>query len=112
MENTQEETYGLVRLWAAKRGIYDSGDPITQFAKLQEEQGELAKALLTEDIEEIVDAIGDSVVVLINLAELVNRKYSEHTGGECTLEFCVKAAYDQIKNRTGKMENGTFVKDK
>ena len=38
--------------------------------KLQEEAGELAKALLKNDQPEIVDAIGDMVVVLTNLAQL------------------------------------------
>ena len=36
----------------------------------KEEAGELAKALLKNDQPEIVDAIGDMVVVLTNLAHL------------------------------------------
>ena len=82
--------------------MYDSGNSHTQYVKLQEEAGELAKALLTDDKPEIVDAIGDMVVVLTNLAHL--QGYS--------IEYCIDEAYSVIAARTGKMINGTFVKDK
>ena len=57
-----------IRQWADERGLYDAGDPKTQLIKLQEEMGELAKATLEKDHDEVVDAIGDMVVVLTNLA--------------------------------------------
>lgn len=91
-----------IREWAKQRGIYEKGDPKTQFAKLAEEQGELAKAILNRDKEETIDAIGDCVVVLTNLAELC---------GLC-IEDCINSAYAVISERKGKMENGTFVKDR
>jgi len=90
-----------IREWAGKRGLYLKGDSKTQYVKLQEEAGELAKALLKRDHEEIVDAIGDIVVVLTNLAHLEGFK----------IEECIESAYEVINKRTGKMENGTFVKD-
>jgi len=93
--------FELIRKWAKEKGILDKGDSKTQYIKLQEEAGELAKALLKKDKEEIIDAIGDCVVVLTNLAELENLK----------IEDCIKSAYDVIINRTGKMVNGTFVKN-
>lgn len=93
--------FDLIRKWADKRGIFASGDVKTQYIKLQEEAGELAKAILKEDDVEFVDAIGDCVVVLTNLAHL--NGYS--------IEECIDAAYTQISNRKGKMENGTFVKE-
>ena len=96
------ERFDLIRNWAATRGLYDEGDSHTQYVKLQEECGELAKALLQEDKPEIVDAIGDIVVVLTNLAHL--QGYD--------IEHCIDEAYKVIANRTGKMINGTFVKDK
>ena len=83
------------------RGIYDKGNSHTQYVKLQEEAGELAKALLEENMLEIVDAIGDIVVVLTNLAEL----------NGVHIEDCIDVAYKEIANRKGKMENGTFVKE-
>lgn len=92
--------YDLIRQWATDRGIYRSGDSKTQFIKLQEEAGELARAILKKDRAELIDAIGDMVVVLTNLAALE----------DLDIEDCIVSAYDVIKSRQGKMENGTFVK--
>ena len=66
--------FPLIREWAQERGIYDKGNSHTQYVKLMEEAGELAKALLEQDKAEIQDAIGDMIVVLTNLAELENMK--------------------------------------
>ena len=93
--------YDNIRSWANERGIYDKGDPKTQLIKLYEEAGELSQAILNNDKEGIIDAIGDSVVVLTNLAHFVGTD----------IEECVKSAYDEISNRTGRMINGTFVKN-
>ena len=93
--------FDLIRYWAAERGIYEKGNSHTQYVKLQEEAGELAKALLNKDKPEIKDAIGDIVVVLTNLAYLEG----------VTIEECIKSAYSEISNRKGKMINGTFVKE-
>jgi len=90
-----------IRDWAQTRGLYDKGNPHTQYVKLQEEAGELAKALLKDDQVEVVDAIGDMVVVLTNLAHLRG----------VNIETCITSAYNVINKRTGKMVNGTFVKD-
>jgi len=92
--------FDLIRSWANERGIYDKGNSHTQYVKLMEEAGELAKALLDRDIPEVVDAIGDMVVVLTNLARLEN----------FNIEDCIDSAYNEIANRKGKMINGTFVK--
>jgi NTP pyrophosphatase (non-canonical NTP hydrolase) len=99
-EEKVPNVYDLIRLWADERGIYKSGDTKTQFAKLQEEAGELARAILKNNREEFIDAIGDMMVVLTNLAALEGLK----------VEDCVVSAYDVIKSRKGKMVNGTFVK--
>jgi NTP pyrophosphatase (non-canonical NTP hydrolase) len=90
-----------IREWAKERGIFDKGDVKTQYVKLMEEAGEVAKALLTNDKAEIKDGIGDMVVVLTNLA---------HLSG-FTIEECIDEAYDVISKRQGNMINGTFVKN-
>ena len=90
-----------IRDWAKERGLYDKGNSHTQYVKLQEEAGELAKALLENDKPEVIDAIGDMVVVLTNLAHLQG----------VHIETCIAEAYKVISKRTGKMINGTFVKD-
>ena len=56
--------FKLIRDWADQRGLYEKGNTITQYVKLQEEAGEFAKALLQNDHDEINDAIGDMIVVL------------------------------------------------
>ena len=93
--------FELIRMWADKRGLYDKGDPKTQALKLVEEVGETCRAILKGNDMEAIDGIGDCVVVLTNLAELL---------GE-SIEGCIEQAYFEIKDRTGKMENGTFKKD-
>ena len=94
------ERFDLIRSWAKERGIYDKGNSRTQYVKLMEEAGELAKALLENDKYEIKDAIGDMVVVLTNLAVLEGMQ----------IENCIDSAYNEIASRKGKMINGTFVK--
>jgi NTP pyrophosphatase (non-canonical NTP hydrolase) len=66
-----------------------------------EEAGELAQALINNDKPEIQDAIGDMIVVLTSIANFENLK----------IEECIESAYKVISKRTGKMINGTFVKD-
>ena len=95
------DRFDLIRTWANERGLYDKGDTKTQYLKLMEEAGELGRAILKQDEAEFIDAIGDMVVVLTNLARL----------GGVSIETCIDSAYDVISKRTGKMVNGTFVKD-
>jgi NTP pyrophosphatase (non-canonical NTP hydrolase) len=100
-DSSESERFQKIRDWAGERGLYTKGDKKTQFCKLMEEAGELGRAVLKDDQPEFVDAIGDMVVVLTNMA---------HLGGT-TIEECIDAAYEVISKRTGKMVNGTFVKD-
>ena len=96
-----ENIFECIRMWADERGLYDKGDPKTQYIKLMEETGEIGRAILKDDTAEIIDGIGDAVVVLTNLAELCG----------VPIEECIQEAYNVINKRTGKMVNGTFVKD-
>ena len=93
--------FDKIRLWAEDRGLYHKGDPKTQTLKLMEEAGEICRAVLKKVEEQIIDGIGDCVVVLTNLAHLAGT----------SIEECIDAAYEEIKDRTGKMSNGTFKKD-
>jgi len=93
--------FDLIREWADERGLYENGDTKTQALKLVEEVGETCRAILKEDFEEVIDGIGDCVVVLTNLAELQG----------VSIESCIAAAYEEIKNRKGQMVNGTYKKD-
>ena len=97
----KENIFGLIRYWADERGIYDKGDVKTQLIKLYEEAGELSQGILKDSKPDIIDAIGDCVVVLTNLAKLA----------DTDIESCIQSAYDEISSRTGEMKNGTFVKN-
>lgn len=93
--------FNEIRDWAEHKGIFEKGDPKTQCLKLQEEVGELSKAIINQDEDEIIDAIGDCVIVLTNLAKLCGYD----------IETCIESSYNVIKNRTGKMQNGSFIKN-
>jgi len=99
--NTSKNHFDLIRKWASERGLYKKGDPKTQALKLVEEVGETCRAILKGNQTDIEDGIGDCVVVLTNLAHLCNTD----------IEHCIESAYNEIKDRTGKMSNGTFKKD-
>jgi NTP pyrophosphatase (non-canonical NTP hydrolase) len=93
--------FNEIRRWAKQKNILDQGDIKTQYIKLQEESGELAEAILTNNKEEIKDAIGDMVVVLTSLSYF----------GGFKIEDAIESAYNEIKNREGKIINNTFVKN-
>jgi len=101
LDETPGNVFDDIRSWATDKGIYDKGDARTQYLKLMEESGELAEALLKNNKAEIQDAIGDMIVVLTSIAKFE----------DMFIEDCIKSAYDVIAKRTGKMVNGTFVKD-
>lgn len=90
-----------VRIWAKEKGILSKGDIKTQYVKFQEEAGELAKAIINNDHNEIIDAIGDCVVVLTSIAYF----------NDTSIEDCINSAYEIIAKRNGQMINGTFIKE-
>lgn len=87
--------------WAEPKGLLNPDFAPKQFMKLAEEVGELSNAILKNDKAEQMDAIGDCVVVLTILAHQL----------ELDIDFCTESAYQVIKNRTGVLSNGTFIKD-
>lgn len=102
----KEETYtkthfDLIREWAEARNLIRGATPAAQYEKLLEEVTELYSGLRKDDITEIVDAIGDCTVVLTILASQLNY----------TIEDCIAHAYEQIKDRKGRMIDGVFVKE-
>ena len=94
-------SFSDIRDWANERNIIEKGDAKTQLIKLYEETGALSEAILKNNKEDIIDAIGDSVIVLTNLAEMAGT----------SIEDCILSAYNEVSTRTGRMINGTFVKD-
>jgi NTP pyrophosphatase (non-canonical NTP hydrolase) len=87
--------------WAQDRDLLKPENKQKQFIKLIEEVGELAQGIAKNDLEQIVDSIGDVQVVLIILSALY----------ELDSEECLQKAYEVIKNRTGQTINGIFIKN-
>ncbi len=87
--------------WADPKGLLNPELAPQQFMKLSEEVGELANAILKGNKIEQIDALGDIKVVITILAEQLGFDIDE----------CEEIAYQEIKNRTGKTINGTFIKD-
>ena len=96
-----DDIFNRVRYWAFERGLYDKGDVKTQYVKLAEEFGEVGRAIIKDDLPEIRDGLGDMFVVMVNLAHLA----------DMTLEECIEAAWNEIKDRKGSMKGGSFVKE-
>jgi len=120
-----------IKQWHNDRGLIEGSTPWAQTKKLLEEFTELVAAqkagespsaiaayiedllydLLIDDRIKTVepedastayaDALGDMIVVQVNLAEQV---------GESTLS-CVESAWDDIKERRGKLVGGIYVKE-
>lgn len=91
-----------IRCWAHERNLLEGATPAAQYEKLLEEVGELGRALIEGNESNSIDAIGDCAVVLVILAAQLEY---------LTFEECVHYAYNQIKDRKGKMVNGIFVKE-
>lgn len=88
--------------WAEKRKIIPNSTPLAQSIKAVEEINELVDALRDDNRELAIDAVGDTVVCLINVCALL----------DVNLTDCLAAAYEQIKDRKGHMnEEGIFVKE-
>ncbi len=87
--------------WAKARKLDNPDNKFQQLAKVMEELGELSSAILKKDIAETIDAIGDTYITLVILANQMG--YS--------LEDCAKRAFKVIEYRKGKTENGTFIKE-
>lgn len=89
-----------IKDWSIERDLHNQ-DPKTQAIKLLEEFGELARGLLKNDQEIIVDSLGDMLVVLIILHQQLGY----------TLNGTLHVAWNEIKNRKGKTIDGVFVKE-
>lgn len=87
--------------WAAARGLLEGGDPKTQLLKTVSEVGELADNIAKGSHKAAMDDIGDILVTMVILCHLIDVDIIE----------CCEVAWEEIRNRKGRMINGTFVKD-
>ena len=89
-----------IKQWVSDRNL-NTQDPRVQMCKTMEELGELANAINKGNKADAMDGIGDIVVTLICISMQLDVDFNE----------CLKIAYNEIKDRKGKMVNGMFVKE-
>lgn len=86
--------------WGDERGFVDIKNKISQALKVVSEVGELSDAVLKDDEEKVIDAIGDVIIAVVILSECLG----------LDVLSCVSTAYNVIKHRRGAVINGSFVK--
>ena len=94
-----EELVKKVAQWHHDRNLIEGATDKDQFCKLIQEAGELSDNICKG--KDMSDDIGDMIVVLSNIAERNN----------LTLKECLEKAWDDIKDRKGKMVDGIFIKE-
>ncbi|WP_416470160.1 helix-turn-helix domain-containing protein [Streptococcus thermophilus] len=104
-DNTLTDLIAKINEWADERNLKQA-DPKIQWMRITEEVGEIRDVLLkptkfTDPQMALKDAVGDTLVTIIVLAHQLDLDVTE----------CLNIAYEEIKNRKGKMINGTFVKE-
>jgi len=85
--------------WHHDRNLIDGSTDKDQYMKLVQEMGELSDNICKG--KDISDDCGDIMVVLLNIMER----------NGLSMEHCLEVAYDDIKDRKGKMIDGVFVKE-
>lgn len=90
----------LIKKWAEDRNL-QTGNPQGQIMKLLEESGELASGVAKNNEPVIKDSVGDIFVVLTVLCLQL----------DIDIEECIDLAYNEIKDRKGKLIDGVFVKE-
>jgi NTP pyrophosphatase (non-canonical NTP hydrolase) len=96
-----EQLQANVYQWANEKGLIFEDNSLAQYAKVNEEVGEVGSAILKGDRLALKDGIGDSLVTLIILAYQNDMHPVD----------CLNEAWKEIKDRKGKTVDGTFIKD-
>jgi len=94
-----QELVELIEQWHVDRNLIDGATDKDQVLKLIQEMGELSDSVCKG--QDIRDDLGDMMVVMINIMKRNN----------ITMEDCLSVAYNDIKDRKGKMIDGIFVKE-
>ncbi len=85
--------FGKIREWANDRNLVKGSTLQAQVVKLLEESGELAAGVARNDIDRVVDSIGDIMVVLTIIAAQI----------DMPVEECLDLVWQEIRYRKGKM---------
>lgn len=95
------DIFDKIVAWGAAKGLTDPDRAGAQMIKMVEELGETAGAIARLDKPKMIDGFGDCIVVLTLMAAQQG----------LPLMQCIEAAWDEIKDRTGKTVDGIFIKD-
>ena len=79
--------------WHEDRNLIAGSSDKDQVLKLMQELGELSDSVCKG--KDVRDDLGDMMVVMLNI----------------TMEACLNTAYNDIKDRKGRMVDGVFVKE-
>lgn len=85
--------------WHYDRNLIDGSSDKDQTLKLLQELGELSDSVCKG--KDVRDDLGDMMVVMLNIMER----------NKITLAECLETAYNDIKDRKGRMVDGVFVKE-
>lgn len=94
------ETINKIKKWVLDRNL-NTQNPKIQMCKVVEELGELATGINKNNVEQQKDSIGDVIVTLVCLSSQLG----------LSIEECIESAYEEIKDRKGKLIDGIFVKE-
>ena len=98
---TLEELAENIAAWGEARGIITNGTAEAQCLKLGSEYGELCDNLAKGRYQAAKDDIGDMIVVLIMISEIIDTNLKE----------CLLTAWDDIKDRKGYFNGKVFIKE-
>ena len=91
-----------IQQWHQDRNLIAGSTDKDQVLKLLQELGELSDHVCKDSHSMLIaDDLGDMMVVMINIM----------TRNNLTMQDCLEKAYNDIKNRKGKMIDGIFVKE-
>ena len=94
-----EELTNLIVQWHHDRNLIDGSSDKDQVLKLIQELGELSDSVCKG--KDVKDDLGDMMVVMLNIMERQG----------VSMEECLSTAYNDIKDRKGRMVDGIFVKE-
>ena len=86
--------------WHEDRNLIEGSTDKDQVLKLQQELGELSDSVCKQ--KDMKDDLGDMMVIMLNIMKR----------NDVTMEECLETAYNDIKDRKGKMVDGIFIKEK
>jgi NTP pyrophosphatase (non-canonical NTP hydrolase) len=96
---TLDELVSKVIQWHYDRNLIFGSSDKDQTLKLLQELGELSDSVCKG--KDLKDDLGDMMVVMLNIMER----------NQINIFDCLTKAYDDIKDRKGKMIDGVFVKE-